>query len=85
MFYWSWLEIDILWIDQKHRKNGHGSSLLSEIERIARAKKQCTFIKLNTFSFQAPGFYEKHGYQIIATIHDAPRGHKHYYFLKELD
>ncbi|SDW37501.1 GNAT family N-acetyltransferase [Paenibacillus sp. PDC88] len=81
---WNWLEVDILWIDQNHRENGHGSSLLSEIERIAWEKK-CSFIKLNTFSFQAPDFYKKHGYKIIATINDAPRGHKHYYFLKELD
>lgn len=84
VFYWNWLEVDILWVDQNHRKNGYGSSLLNEIERIARAKK-CSFIKLNTFSFQAPDFYKKQGYKIIATINDAPKGHKHYYFLKELN
>lgn len=51
---WNWLEVDILWIDETQRHLGHGSTLLMEIEKIAR-EKECTFIKLNTFSFQAPG------------------------------
>ncbi|WP_213518305.1 GNAT family N-acetyltransferase [Paenibacillus montaniterrae] len=80
---WNWLEVDILWIDQTQRHQGHGSKLLMEIERIAR-EKECTFIKLNTFSFQAPNFYKKHGYQVIAIIDNAPKGHKHYYLMKEL-
>lgn len=32
---------------------GSGKRLLEEAENIARSKR-CTFIKLNTFSFQAP-------------------------------
>jgi hypothetical protein len=54
-----------------------------EIERIAR-EKSCDFIMLNTFSFQAPGFYKKHGYQLMTTIENAPTGHRHYYFKKDL-
>jgi len=45
-------------------------------------EKDCTFIKLNTFSFQAPEFYLKNGYQEMAVIEDAPTGSKHYYFKK---
>lgn len=80
---WNWLEVDILWVDARYRKQGQGSKLLMEAEKIAR-EKGCTFIKLNTFSFQAPDFYKKHGYREIAVIDDAPRGFKHYYFMKEL-
>lgn len=80
---WNWLEINILWIDEQHRRQGLGKKLLDEAERIARSKN-CTFIKLNTFSFQAPEFYKKNGYKEIAVIEDAPLGNKHYYFKKDL-
>lgn len=83
VFCWTWLEIDILWVDDKYRDQGYGSRLLVEVEKIAKEKK-CTFIKLNTFSFQAPGFYKKYGYREIAVIDNAPKGHKHYFFMKEL-
>lgn len=80
---WNWMEIDILWVDDEHRRSGHGKRLLEEAEEIARSK-QCTFIKLNTFSFQAPEFYKKYGYKEMAVIENAPLGSKHYYFIKEL-
>ncbi|MEW4429618.1 GNAT family N-acetyltransferase [Paenibacillus pabuli] len=80
---WNWLELDILWVDEKQRHQGYGSQLLLEIERIAR-EKSCDFIMLNTFSFQAPGFYKKHGYQLMTTLENAPTGHRHYYFKKDL-
>ncbi|WP_145946788.1 GNAT family N-acetyltransferase [Paenibacillus sp. Y412MC10] len=80
---WNWMEIDILWVDDEHRGSGHGKRLLEEAEEIARSK-QCTFIKLNTFSFQAPEFYKKYGYKEMAVIENAPLGNKHYYFIKEL-
>ncbi|WP_153977616.1 GNAT family N-acetyltransferase [Paenibacillus xylanilyticus] len=80
---WNWLELDILWVDEKQRHQGYGSQLLLEIERIAR-EKRCDFIMLNTFSFQAPGFYKKHGYQLMTTLENAPTGHRHYYFKKDL-
>ncbi|GAB1156071.1 GNAT family N-acetyltransferase [Paenibacillus illinoisensis] len=80
---WNWLELDILWVDEKQRHQGYGSQLLLEIERIAR-EKSCDFIMLNTFSFQAPGFYKKHGYQLMTTLENAPTGDRHYYFKKDL-
>lgn len=83
VYCWNWLEIDILWIDQNYRGLGYGSRLLLEIEEIAK-QKGCTFIKLNTFTFQAPDFYLKHGYRVFGVIDDAPRGFKHYYYMKEI-
>jgi len=80
---WNWMEIDNLWVHEEYREQGYGKKLLAEAERISR-DKNCSFIKLNTFSFQAPEFYKKYGYQIIATIENAPKDYKHYYFKKEL-
>lgn len=80
---WNWMEIDILWVHDDYRVQGHGKRLLEEAEKIARSKS-CSFIKLNTFSFQAPDFYQKYGYKVIAIIENAPQGNKHYYLIKEL-
>ena len=72
VFCWNWIEVDILWVDDRSGAGSYGSRLLQEIERIAREKK-CTFIKLNTFSFQAPLFYQKHGFQEIASYRRCPK------------
>lgn len=80
---WNWMEVDILWIHQDYRGQGYGKKLLHEAEKVARSKN-CSFMKLNTFSFQAPDFYKKQGYKVIAIIDNAPTDHKHYYFIKEL-
>ncbi len=80
---WNWIEIDILWVNPEQRQQGFGSQLLLEVEQLARAK-QCDFVMLNTFSFQAPEFYKKHGYTVTTVIENAPPGHTHYYFKKEL-
>jgi len=80
---WNWMEIDILWVDEDYRGQGYGKRLLENAEQIAKSKN-CSFIKLNTFSFQAPEFYEKNGYTVIAIIENAPIGSKHYYYKKDL-
>ena len=80
---WNWMEIDILWVHNDYRKQGYGKKLLEEAERISR-EKNCSFIKLNSFSFQAPDFYRNYGYKVIAVIDNAPNEYKHYYFVKEL-
>ncbi|RED86570.1 GNAT family N-acetyltransferase [Cohnella phaseoli] len=80
---WNWLDIEILWVSDDARGQGLGRTLLEEAERFARVK-ECTFIKLNTFSFQAPEFYKKFGYEVIAIIDNAPTGYKHYFYKKDL-
>ncbi|OCT12036.1 histone acetyltransferase [Paenibacillus pectinilyticus] len=80
---WNWVEVDILWIDESLRGMGYGSQLLGQIENIAK-EKNCTFIKLNTFSFQAPDFYRKNGYIEVAVLEDAPIGSSHFYFKKTI-
>ena len=56
-----WLRVELLFVDENHRRTGVGTALLLEAERIARevgAKNAA----LETFEFQGPGFYAKHGY-----------------------
>ncbi|MBD2868691.1 GNAT family N-acetyltransferase [Paenibacillus arenilitoris] len=80
---WNWIEVVILWVEESLRGQGHGARLLRRIEEIA-GEQDCAFIKLNTFSFQAPGFYRKHGYEEVAVFEDAPTGSNHYYFRKSI-
>ena len=57
----NWLLIDLLWVEDSLRGKGVGSSLLQAAEDAARdygAKR----VFLNTFRFQAPDFYLKHGF-----------------------
>ncbi len=80
---WNWLEIHTFMIDEDMRKSGYGTKLLAEVEKIA-VEKDCDFIKIDTLSFQALGFYEKNGYQVYGTLDNVGREHKHYYLKKEL-
>ncbi len=62
-----WLRIEVLFVDEDHRGQGIGARLLSEAERLARdlgAKNAA----LETFEFQAPQSYAKHGYVEVSRI-----------------
>lgn len=80
---WNRLNIDIFWIDEHFRNLGFGKKLLSEAE-IAK-QRRCKIILVDTFSFQAPDFYLKNGYELYATLDNCPEGHKKYYFKKVIE
>ena len=73
-----------LWVAEQFRGKGLGSELLRAVERYAR-DRQCRIIFLSTHSFQAPGFYERHGYKTVARIEDHPIGHASSFYAKRLD
>ncbi len=77
------LFIRILWVAQTLRGRGHGRRLLEAAERRA-LERGASYAYLDSFSFQAPGFYEKHGYEIYARADDWPVGHTHYFLRKRL-
>ena len=83
MYCWNVIYVDILWIDEAYRKQGLGSKLLKEIERIA-VEEDCTLIHLDTFDFQAKDFYIKHGYEVFGVLEDCPKEHCRYYLKKKL-
>src|SRR5258705_12952079 len=78
-----WLYIELLYVPDAFRTRGIGSSLMKKAEEIA-AKRGCVGIRLDTFSFQAPGFYEKLGYRIFGKLVNHPKGHDRIYYFKEL-
>ena len=77
------LYVRILWVSQTLRGKGHGRRLLEAAEQRA-VERGCRHAFLDSFSFQAPGFYEKTGYQIYARAEDWPAGHAHYFLRKDL-
>ena len=44
----------------------------------------CKYAFVDTFSFQAPTFYEKHGYREVFTLEDYPYTEKRHYYTKAL-
>jgi GNAT superfamily N-acetyltransferase len=76
-------ELRQFWVEQSHRHRGLGTKLFQAAEREAR-RRGCTQIVLTTFSFQAPSFYERHGFEVLATIEDHPRGHRNLLMRKRL-
>jgi GNAT superfamily N-acetyltransferase len=82
--YWGgWLHVNYLWVADKVRQHGYGAQLLRAAEDEAR-KKGCRGSLLETFSFQAPDFYRRYGYQGAGEVRDYPRGHTHFILWKSL-
>ena len=82
--FWYHLHIDFLWVDESLRGQGYGKQLLDNIEDIARDNK-CKLIQLDTFSFQAPSFYQKYGYEVVGVIEEHPnKDNQQYYLSKKL-
>jgi GNAT superfamily N-acetyltransferase len=76
-------ELRQFWVEESQRNRGLGRKLLQAAEQEAR-RRGCTQIVLMTFSFQAPVFYERHGFEVVATIDDHPRGHQNVLMRKRL-
>lgn len=68
-------EIRQFWVEASRRRQGLGTRLLGAVENEAR-RRGCWQMILTTFSFQAPAFYAKHGFQVVAVVDDYPRGHQ---------
>src|SRR4028119_51788 len=78
---YDWLFVELLFVPEQLRGQGLGADLLGRAEAEARARG-CIGAWLDTFSFQARGFYEKLGYKLAGTIPDHPRGGARYILAK---
>ena len=64
---WTWgvaAGIGMTWVRDDVRRHGLGGRLLALFEDEARARG-CTHVFVTSFTFQAPSFYERHGYREI--------------------
>lgn len=83
---WTWAEaceIRTLWVHPSKRGQGYGQRLLEAAEEEARSHG-CKVIMLTSYSFQAPEFYQRHGYTLAWQLSDFPPGHEHCILVKRL-
>jgi len=80
--YCGWLFVKYLWVSDKLRGRGVGRELMARAEAVAR-ERGCHSAWLDTFSFQARGFYEKLGYEEFGRL-DYPPGHHRHFMRKAL-
>lgn len=81
--YWKETYVELLWLSGKARSQGTGRELMREAERQAR-RRGSVLMHLNTYSFQAPGFYEKLGFRRVGKVAGSPKGEKRYFYAKAL-
>ena len=81
--YWEWFYVDLIWVKDDLRGQGYGKQLMEIAEAEAR-RRGAKYAYLDTFSFQAPGFYEGIGYEIFGELGDYPPGHRRYFMKKKL-
>jgi GNAT superfamily N-acetyltransferase len=79
--HWNHLFISAVFVDKSERGKGVGRQLLLKAEELALQEK-CTAFYLDTFDFQAPGFYEKLGFKVFGILKDHPPGHHRYSMVK---
>lgn len=75
--------IEWLWVRADRRGTGLGAALMAAAEAEALARG-CALMRVNTHTFQAPGFYARLGYRELATADGTPAGHGEVFLLKHL-
>jgi GNAT superfamily N-acetyltransferase len=81
---WTWAnacEIRTLWVHPSWHGQGYGRDLLESAEQEARARG-CKIILIASYSFQAPTFYRKCGYELSWQLNDFPPGHQYCFLVK---
>ena len=78
-----WLFVELLFVPDRLRGRGMGANLMSraEAEAVSRGGHGAW---LDTFEFQARGFYEGLGYSCFGKLNDYPPGFARYFMKKAL-
>jgi len=79
-----WLFVEYLALPPAMQGQGIGRTLMLRAEAEARGAG-CIGIWLDTFSFQARGFYEKLGFAAFGEIADFPPGERRFFLSKRID
>lgn len=78
---YNWYFLDLLYIDEEYRGRDIATELLGKIEKFSK-NENLTGVRMETWNFQAKGFYEKNGYTVFAEIEDCPPGTIDYFLKK---
>lgn len=76
--------LDLFYLPETLRRGGLGSRMIALAEGEAR-RRGCTAAFVYTVTFQAPDFYERHGYRRFGEIACPPDGATRIFLTKALD
>ena len=82
--YWQYLEVSFLWVSEAQRGRGYAMQLMAAAEEEA-VRRGCRHALVDTFSFQAPGFYRRAGYEEFGRLAGFSGEHERHYLHKALD
>jgi GNAT superfamily N-acetyltransferase len=77
------LFLDMFYLAEAVRRRSQGGRLLETVEREA-IRRGCKRAVVETSSFQAPGFYERHGYREFGRVEFDLPGHSRVFLQKQL-
>jgi len=81
--YLGWMFVIAFWVADEFRGKGYGSKVMQAAEKEAR-RRGVKNVYLDSFSFQAPGFYKKLGYREFGKLKGFPAGHSRSWLTKAL-
>jgi GNAT superfamily N-acetyltransferase len=81
---YDWLYIELLHLPESVRGEGLGTTMMEQAEAFAR-DRGLAGIWLDTYHFQARGFYEKLGYTIFGTLEGHPVGGRRFFLEKRFE
>lgn len=76
-----WMFVERTYVDKKYRGQKIGTKIFQELENYCK-ENHLVGMRLSTWDFQAKGFYEKLGFDLIYAIKDCPIGNIDYGFVK---
>jgi len=77
----SWLYVELFWLPETLRGTGVGTRVMMAAEAEA-VRRGCIGAHLDTYDYQAPGFYQKLGFEVFGSIDDHPPGHTRFWMRK---
>ncbi|WP_037908769.1 GNAT family N-acetyltransferase [Actinacidiphila yeochonensis] len=83
---WTWgglCGVDMLWVREDSRGHGWGSRILEAAEAEA-VRRGCDRATVSSTTFQAPAFYQRHGYVETGRTLGIPGGHDYVHMFKRL-